>query len=363
MIFFESQKIIDNLIKEIDAAEKSIDIEMYIWDPDKVGILFEEALIRAVDRGVSVRLMVDRFGSMEWITTKMDAFAAKGIEVRVFRPMLKLDSFFKFYSKRLSLILKLFNRRNHRKVFIIDNKTAYVGSLNILEPALKWKETTLRTEDSKEIKILSEIYNCTWDWVESDVKRFHGCDFRKVISDVEKSDQVRTTQTPILRKHYRKDFLKSINEANDRIWLITPYFNPPRFLLKALIQAAKRGVDVRLMVPLKTDPIWFSYLSRVYYSPLIKRGLRVFEYEKGILHAKTSIIDSTGIVGSGNLNYRSFYRDLELNIIVSKEDEVKALEDDFKKNMSVSNEIVKSQQMSLFERAFGTFLTKFKTSF
>ncbi|MES2767877.1 MAG: phospholipase D-like domain-containing protein, partial [Bdellovibrionota bacterium] len=270
---------------------------------------------------------------------------------------------FKYYPKKISPFLKIFNRRNHRKIFVIDQKIAYVGSLNVMEPALKWKETTLRIENSNDINLLMEIFECTWDWIENDVSRFKSCDFRKIIFEVENSDHIRTTQTKVLRSHYRKDYLKRIDDAKERIWLVTPYFNPPRFLLKALVAAAERGVDVRLMVPNKTDPAWFSYLSRVYYSPLIKKGLKVYEYQEGILHSKTALIDSVGIVGSGNLNYRSFYQDLELNMIVSEVSEIEALNNEFIKDMKLSKEITTKKQMKAWERAFGMFLMKFKTSF
>lgn len=363
MIYFNSQDLIKILLEEIEQSKTSIEIEMYIWDPDKVGTLFDEALKRAVERGVKVRMIVDRIGSLDWITTRIDEVREAGIDARVFRPIPGLKTLFDRYPKKLLPFLKMFNRRNHRKIFLFDRKTAYVGSLNILEPVLKWKETTLKTQNYEDIQVLRDIFECTWDWIESDTSRFENCDFRKIIADVEHSTNIRTTQTKVLRSHYRKDFLKRIREAKERIWLVTPYFNPPRFLLKGLIEAVGRGVDVRLIVPKKTDPAWFSYLSRVYYSPLLKKGLKVYEYKKGILHSKTALIDSTGMVGSGNLNYRSFYRDLELNMIVTKSEDVQSLHDEFISDMASSAEIKRSKQMKPWERAFGTFLMKFKTSF
>jgi cardiolipin synthase len=144
---------------------------------------------------------------------------------------------------------------------------------------------------------------------------------------------------------------------------MTPYFNPPSFLLKALIEAAGKGVDVRLVVPKRTDPAWFSYLSRIYFSPLVKRNIRVYEYTPGILHSKITLIDSEGIIGSGNLNYRSFYRDLELNLIIQDSKGVQDLRNEFIKDMTMSREINKTDHLSAWEKLFGSFLTIFKTSF
>lgn len=363
MIFFNSQKLIDNLLEDLAKSQFTIDIEVYILDPDKVGKLFEQALIDAVKRGVKVRLMVDRIGSFDWIRTRKDPLVAAGVDVRVFRPIPGLKALIEHLPEFLFPIFKVANRRNHRKVFIIDRKIAYVGSFNLMEPALRWKETTVRIEEPKDIKLLLEIYDYTWAWIKDASSRFLKYDFTKLIIKVVKSKLIKTTQTPSLRRHYRKDYLKRINSAKHRIWLMTPYFNPPRFLLKALIDAAERGVDVRLVVPKKTDPAWFSYLSRVYFSPLIKRHLRVYEYEPGILHSKTALIDSQGMIGSGNLNYRSFYRDLELNLIITDPQDVNALKSEFIRDMAVSHEINKSEDLKIWEKMFGSFLTLFKTSF
>lgn len=363
MIFFNSQKLIDNLIADLDLSQSSIDIEVYILDPDDIGKKFEQALIRAVKRGVKVRLMVDRIGSFNWIRYRMSSIVQMGIEVRVFRPFPGLKTLLYRLPQVLVPFFAVANRRNHRKVFIIDHKIAYVGSFNIMEPALRWKETTVRIESASDIDLLMEIFNNTWNWIKDGSIRYAPFDFTRMINSVAHSKLIKTTQTKTLRKRYRRDFLRRINQAQQRIWLVTPYFNPPRFLLKALLDAVKRGVDVRLMVPKKTDPSWFSYLSRLYYSPLIKRCMKVYEYEHGILHSKTALIDSEGVIGSGNLNYRSFYHDLELNVIITDPKEVEQMEKEFIRDMALSYEIKKPEDLKTWEKIFGSFLTLFKTSF
>lgn len=363
MIFFDSKELISKLIQDLDSAQSTIEIEVYIWDPDVVGKLFEDALIRAVKRGVKVRVIVDRVGSFEWINRRMDDFVKTGVEVRVFRPLLGLKTLLNYSPQKLRFVWGAMNRRNHRKIFTVDRKICYVGSFNFLEDVLKWKETTIRLDNPKEIEIIHGFFEYTWVWIEDEHARFKTYDSDHLISSVTNSETIRTTQTKKLRSHYRRDFLQRINNAEQRIWLVTPYFNAPRFLLKALVNAAKRGVDVRLMVPLVTDPIWFSYLSRLYYSPLVKRGLKVYEYQAGFLHSKTALIDNSGIIGSGNLNYRSFYQDLELNVIVTDPKEVEALHEEFIKDMSHSHQISTPKELKLWERAFGSFLTVFKTSF
>lgn len=363
MVFFNSKKLIDQLIQDFDQAQSSIEVEVYILDPDSVGRILEEALIRAHRRGLKVCLIVDRVGSFNWIRSRMDDLVRKGIEVRVFRPMFGLKTLFNYSSKNMRFVLGALNRRNHRKVFTIDKKISYIGSFNFLDEALKWKEATIRITDEECIRIIHDFFEYTWEWIEDEQARFRQYESQRLIDAVMASDKIRTTQIKKLRSHYRRDFIHMIDSAQQRIWLVTPYFNAPRFLLKALVRAAKRGVDVRLMVPAVTDPIWFSYLSRLYYSPLVQRGLKIFEYQPAFLHSKTALIDSRGIVGSGNLNYRSFYQDLETNIITSDPQDVEALREEFIRDMAYCHEVKTPKEMKLWERVFGAFLTVFKTSF
>jgi cardiolipin synthase len=363
VIFFNSKKLVDQVIKDIDESRSSIDIEMYIWDPDEVGRIFEEALFRAVDRGVKVRVIVDRIGSFAWIGGRMAEIVQRGVEVRIFRPLLGFKVIWQFYPKSFSALWNAVNRRNHRKTFIIDKKIFYVGSLNIMQPALQWKEITTRESDPTTTELLSYIFNCTWDWLKDDGHWFKKYDLKNLILKAERSDRVTTTQSRVLRIQYRNDFIQKINNAKKRIWLITPYFNPPGFLLKALVAAAKRKVDVRLLVPEHTIPVWFKYLARLYYSHLLKKGIRVYEYSPAMLHAKTTLFDTTGIIGTGNLNYRSFYLDLELNLTITDPEDVVLLHEEFLKDMAKSKEIKMPNEVKIWERVFGSLLTIFKTSF
>src|SRR5690606_15779959 len=132
-----------------------------------------------------------------------------------------------------------------------------------------------------------------------------------------------------LRQLFRKEFCRLIEASQNRVWLVTPYFNPPRYFLQSIVNAARKGVDVRLIVPRINDVPWLNYLSRLYYGPLLKRGIRIFEYEKSVLHAKTALIDDLGTVGSANLNYRSFYQDLEMNVLISDKKLISQMEEEF----------------------------------
>ncbi len=123
-----------------------------------------------------------------------------------------------------------------------------------------------------------------------------------------------------MKRHYYKDFLQRIHRAKEKVWLMTPYFIPKRRLIKALGKAAQKGVDVRVIISLKSDVKFFRWLQYFYYEYLLKKGVKVYQYTDSILHAKNYIIDDFMTVGSTNLNHRSFMHDLEVDLAIQNED-------------------------------------------
>ncbi len=362
MIIYDSSYFYDQLIADIERAKNSIEFEVYIWEADHLAEKIEEALLRAVKRGVRVRVIVDRIGSFDWIMKKQDVFVAQGLDIRVFRPAPRVTTLAKFFPATVPLIFTALNRRNHRKVYVID-EVAYIGSQNIMAAALNWQETNIRIEDPDAIQLIRDIFESTWKWIKDDRVRFRNIDFQHIISGVQNSDTVRTTQTQKLRRLFRQEICRLVDSAQKRVWLVTPYFNPPRYFLQAIVNAAKRGVDVCLIVPKINDIPWYNYLSKLYYAPLIKRGVRIFEYEKCILHSKASLIDDLGSIGSANLNYRSFYQDLEMNVLISDKRLIDVMEKQFLSDLEHCGEFLDSNRIPLWERMVGSFLTLFKTSF
>jgi cardiolipin synthase len=132
-----------------------------------------------------------------------------------------------------------------------------------------------------------------------------------------------------MRRYFYKNFLDRIDLSQKRIWLTTPYFIPKRRMIKLLARAAKRGVDVRILISFQTDVPIFRTLQYFYYEYLLKKGVKIFQYTNTILHAKSYIIDDWYTIGSSNLNHRSFMHDLEVDLIVQEEKNMRKIEQDF----------------------------------
>jgi cardiolipin synthase A/B len=141
------------------------------------------------------------------------------------------------------------------------------------------------------------------------------------------------------RKNYR-DLLARIAAARERIWITNAYFVPRGGLLRALGAAAKAGVDVRILVPAKSDIIFMPWVAAAFYYGLLKSGVRVFEYQPAVLHAKTMLIDDWMTVGSSNLNSRSMFHDLEADVVLSTCESLRALEAAFERDLGQSKEVI-----------------------
>ncbi len=134
---------------------------------------------------------------------------------------------------------------------------------------------------------------------------------------------------------FQKQFLNRLNTATVRAWLMTPYFIPKRALIKSLAKASRRGIDVKLILSLKSDVGIFRTLQTFYYPFLIKSGVKIYLYQESVLHAKAYIFDQWMTVGSSNLNHRSLMHDLEVDLIIQSEQNHKVIEVDFEKTISL----------------------------
>ncbi|MDX9730851.1 MAG: phospholipase D-like domain-containing protein, partial [Bdellovibrionales bacterium] len=325
-VLFDGDAYFHSLFSEWNRAEHTIDFENYIFDDSEIGAEVVRELKRAHERGVRVRVIVDGLGASGWWQTKGLELERAGIEVRVYHPVilnliwrrLMIDlGFIKPDRKpRRSLVLRRLNRRNHRKVSIIDGKVAYVGSINVADCHLKrivgehsWRDTAVKLEGAG-INELSAAFDHTWIRSESAShpgRRKIRFTFRRVKAPL--SDAVSLNYTTKRRKLSRLSFVSRLTSAKERIWISNAYLAPPSNIRRRLTKAAKRGVDVRVLVPQRSD-VWFMpFIARAYYRPLLKAGVHIYEYTPRFLHAKSLIVDNEVILGTSNLNRRSFLHD------------------------------------------------------
>ncbi|WP_413574926.1 phospholipase D-like domain-containing protein [Bdellovibrio sp. HCB290] len=319
-LFHTGDAFFESLIQDIQNAKENITIESYIFDLDKLteNILHELSL--AVKRGVSVKLILDGFGSYSTIPLILKYCQQHGIELRVFHIMPYPSSWFRrvpaFEILGNASWWRRMNRRNHRKIVIFDEKTAYLGSLNFTEIHCEkyvgnkaWRDTGVRVQGpavkhlviASQITYLRTIYKGILSWISR---------WRTPIKQLNSAVQLNTTQK--MRKHLYRDLLRRISHAQNRVYITTAYFLPKRSLLRALIRAKERGVDIKLLIPGKSDVPFSQWAAFFLVRFLVEKKIPVLEYQKSILHAKTMIIDDDAYVGSFNLNYRSLFHDLEV---------------------------------------------------
>ncbi len=335
-IFYSGDEYYDRLIKDIDQAKHYITVEIYIFNDDILGKKLTFHLINAYLRGVKVQIIIDGVGSYDFFSKLYGIFLKKGIAVKMFNPL----PFYHPYEGKLSFIRKLqvfgtrllsLNRRNHRKIITIDHLIMYTGSFNItaehtryhLEKA--WKDMGVRVT-GEHVKFA--VLNFKKNWSLKDYFRYK----KQVEGEVNlnwRFSPLRLNNTLFMKRYYYKNFLQRIKKAESKIWLMTPYFIPKRRLIRALGNAAKRGVDVRLLLSQKTDVPFFKWLQYFYYSYLLKKGVKVYQYSDAILHAKSYIIDDFITIGSTNLNHRSFIHDLEVDLAIQDDKNKKQIEEHF----------------------------------
>lgn len=338
-VFTNSREYFDELIAECDAAHYSVEMEFYIFHCDDIGEQVMAALVRAAKRGLSVRLLVDGFGSAEWIYEKARDLVSAGVEVRIFHPLpvFFLPGFLRnllIAMRWLPYIMRV-NQRNHRKMTILDKRVAYVGSQNVFysykgqHKTAPWRETGVRVDGPavSELLVANErAWKRSWSFGQINLPIPRAFQRR---SRVPASGLVRLNDTKLKRRMLRTDLQSRIAKAARRIWITNAYFVPTGSLLDSLSAAAKRGIDVRILLPAISDVTIIPWVSAALYQGLLRSGVKIFEYRPFVLHAKTLLIDEWATVGTSNLNHRSLLHDLEVDIVLSEKTSVEALEQAF----------------------------------
>lgn len=335
-LFFDGDEYFDQLIKDIRKAGQYISVEIYMFNDDKLGKKIVAELILAQKRGVKVQIVVDGVGSLSFFDKLFGIFSKEGVVVKVYNPLPLYHpfrgklTFFKKLKILFGRFLKL-NKRNHRKIITIDHNIMYVGSFNItaehtryhLETA--WKDMGVRVTGNY---VKFAVLNFKKIWKLRDYSRFKK-QVKKSISLSWRRSPLRLNQTLFMKGYFYKDLLKRVQTADTKIWLMTPYFIPKRRLIRLLGKAAGRGVDVRILISQKTDVSFFHWLQFFYFSYLLKKGIKIYQYTDTVLHAKNFIIDDYMTIGSTNLNHRSFLHDLEFDLVIQDEENKKKIEEHF----------------------------------
>jgi cardiolipin synthase A/B len=310
----DSNSAIAEMIADIEAAKEHVHVGTYIWLADRNGLKVKDACIGAARRGVEVRILADALGSRRLIGSHhWREMRDAGCQVRVALPV---------GNPLWTLIRGRVDLRNHRKSIVVDNRIAWCGSQNIADPEFlikaryaPWVDIMTRWEGP----VAQHVhYLFVSDWVAEGGDDISGLLRTRpgLPGDGGILAQVIGTGPTASFDAMPSSFSELIHSAREELVVTTPYFVPDEQLLFALTSAARRGVKTTMILPRRCDSRFVAATSRSYYQDLLKAGIELFEFTHGLLHAKTMIVDrKIGLIGSANLDRRSFELNFENNIL------------------------------------------------
>lgn len=309
----DSDATIDALVADIDAASEHVHLIFYIWLPDRNGIRVVDALRRAAGRGVACRAMADGLGSRTMIasahwTALRDAGVAVATALPIGNPLLRA------LRGRIDL-------RNHRKIVVIDNRVTYCGSQNCADPEFlvkakyaPWVDAVIRFEGPI---ARQNQHLFASDWM-AEVDEDLAPILRQPLAEGGRGFAAQVIGTgPTARYSAMPEVFETLMFAARRELVITtPYYVPDESMQAALCASARRGVAVTIVFPARNDSWIVGAASRSYYADLLGAGVRIFEYQGGLLHTKSLTVDGAiTLIGSANLDRRSFDLNYENNIL------------------------------------------------
>ncbi len=333
--FHSFQSFLDDLQVAIQRAEKKLAINVYIFEDDAVGRQVSEHLVAAAQRGVEVRLLVDGYGSRGIVPRFLQPLEGSGLGIRIYHPLTFQPSV--FFSGAIRKFFAKLNKRDHKKLIIVDHEFYYVGSCNLCTSSFEQRETMVKTSNGLSDAV--SYFEYTWN-------NAHKIDeINKLPFKIRKPRTEKFSQKQLLcnfnlksRQENHQRLLESL-EASRRVWLSTAYFVPPLRLLKALGDVAERGGDVRIMLPAKLDIPSMKIAALYFYPLLLRRGVKIFMYQDVMLHSKVTILEQSVLVGSSNLDHRSFFTNLEVDLDVSSKEARDQLVEQFAKDLENCKEI------------------------
>jgi cardiolipin synthase len=330
-------EIFPSMLAAIRSARKTINLEFYIYWDGEIGRTFAEALAERARAGVEVKVILDSVGSATMSRQLIDFLTRNGIDLEWYHPL-------RWYT------LSRFNHRTHRKLLIVDGRVGFSGGVGIADNWLgdadstdHWRDTVARVEGP----VVTQMQFAFMDnWVKSRGELLTGLDYFPAVDRAgEQVTQVIKSSPSEGSSTVKLLYIISIVSATKSIYISNAYFVPDRDTIRALEGAVRRGVDVRVIVPgEETDVPIVRQASRVHYEWLLHRGIRIFEYQPTMMHAKTMVADGMWTtVGSSNFDDRSFRLNDEVNVNIYDAGTAKRMEEIFFEDLARSREITKGK--------------------
>ena len=318
---------------DIEKAQHDVQVESFIWRDDEVGAEFLQLLVETARRGVAVRLLLDELGCIR-------------LRDRYFKPLIAAGGEFSWCHTLSPLRNRYsFNLRNHRKLQIIDGRTVFVGGMNFgreylgRDPKLgDWADAQLRVQ-GRVVEIFEQIFAEDWFFATGRENSLHPRPQEKSGDEKILAQVLRGGPDEDDHAMLRSNILL-VAAAKKRLWISTGYFVPGETMQTALQAAAAKGIDVRLLVSAKSQHPHLVSAGRSYYDALLRQGVRIFEYSRGINHSKFMVIDEDwSTVGSSNLDERSMRLNFELSLLTHDPETNRELSGIFEESVAESKEI------------------------
>lgn len=330
-IFHEGSKAFESIISALYSAKFSINMVFYIVNDDKIGNRIKNILVTKAKEGVNVRFIYDDVGSWHLPQRYIKELTAAGVEV------------FPFMKVRLPFLTSKVNYRNHRKIIVIDGEVGYLGGMNIADRYIegdrklgKWTDTMLRIS-GEAVHSLQVIFLTDWFFVSGKIIEDRTRYFPKPITAEYHPVQIATSGPDSDWASIMQAYFYAITRAHSHIYISSPYFIPNESILTALKTASLSGIDVRIMLPGKSDSKVAFWSSLSYVQELLEAEIKVYQFQNGFNHSKIMMIDgSCSFVGSANMDIRSFEDNFEVAAIIYDEKISKQLEESFVKYLSNS---------------------------
>jgi cardiolipin synthase len=343
-LLVDGPKTLAAIRRAIESAQHHVHLETYIFADDEVGRALRDLLIRRRQEGIEVRVLYDAIGSVTTPAAFFEPMRQAGVEVLQFRPL----------DPTRTVPWKL-NNRDHRKIVVVDGRVAFTGGINIsstyassssLRPGPErgqeqaWRDTHVEIEGPAAAQFQT-LFVKIWERAGGKLGNASAQYFPPLApSGAELVAAVASSGGDRHETTIYDTYVATIGHASRRLWMTQAYFAPDPALRRALIAAARRGVDVRVIVPSFSDSALIFRASRADYDELLSGGVRIYEQRYAMLHAKSMVIDSAlSMVGSANFDFRSFLHNNEVNAVIVGSEFAERMEALFQRDLGDTREL------------------------
>jgi len=341
-LLFDGPQTMAAMEAAIQGAKSSIHLETYIFDLDPVGQRFAALLMERQRAGVATRIIYDAVGTLRTPQAFFDQLSAAGIALHAFNPVnpLRLEGPWQP------------NNRDHRKILVVDGKVAFTGGVNIsatystsslfrskarASDTVGWRDTHLQIEGPA-VATLQAIFLKTWNAAHTEPMASEGLFPALPAAGIKRLRIVASEADGQQEIHAM--YIDAIQAAKKRIFLTCAYFVPDAAMLDALLQAAQRGVEVRVVLPGVQEGGWVFYAGQSFFAQMLEGGIHIHQMQVAVLHAKTAVVDGRwSTVGSTNMDTRSFLHNSEINVVVVDDAFGAAMEAAFAEDLRDSREL------------------------